>query len=78
MSTNMIAEISELSIDHDGYSDLNVSLKTVNHSDQIKFEVNDLVINIDDRIALEMLMCMAEHYKYKLIDMEDNQDDQTI
>jgi hypothetical protein len=67
----MVAEISEVSIECDNYGDLKVSLQRIGGSDQLKVEVNDLIINIDDRIALELLICLAEHYDYKLIDLED-------
>ncbi|WP_436872679.1 hypothetical protein [Acinetobacter haemolyticus] len=75
MSANMTiqSEMTEISIEHDVYSDLTVSVEQHKFNDQIKVTINDLAINLDDCIALEMLHSLAQHFNYELIDMECNQ-----
>lgn len=72
MSANMTiqSEVTEISLEHDAYSDLFVSVDQNKHNDQIKVTINDLTINLDDSIALEMLHTLAQHFNYELIDKE--------
>lgn len=70
MTVNISAEISEISIEHDVHGVLNISIEQKKHNDQLKIKINDLVVNMDDNIAIELLHCLAEHYKYELIDLE--------
>ncbi|MCH7330580.1 MULTISPECIES: hypothetical protein [Acinetobacter] len=75
MSANITiqSEVTEISIEHDVYSDLTVSVEQHKFNDQIKVTINDLAINIDDGIALEMLHSLAQHFNYELIDKEQSQ-----
>ena len=75
MSANITiqSEVTEISIEHDVYSDLTVSVEQHKFSDQIKVTINDLAINLDDGIALEMLHSLAQHFNYELIDKEQSQ-----
>ena len=75
MSANITiqSEVTEISIEHDVYSDLTVSVEQHKFSDQIKVTINDLAINLDDVIALEMLHSLAQHFNYELIDKEQSQ-----
>ena len=75
MSANMTiqSEVTEISLEHDAYSDLFVSVDQNKHNDQIKVTINDLTINLDDSIALEMLHSLAQHFNYELIDKEQSQ-----
>lgn len=75
MSANMTiqSEVTEISLEHDAYSDLYVSVDQNKHNDQIKVTINDLAINLDDGIALEMLHSLAQHFNYELIDKEQSQ-----
>ena len=75
MSANITiqSEVTEISIEHDVYSDLFVSVDQHKHNDQIKVTINDLTINLDDSIALEMLHSLAQHFNYELIDKEQSQ-----
>ena len=75
MSANITiqSEVTEISIEHDVYSDLYVSVDQNKHNDQIKVTINDLAINLDDGIALEMLHSLAQHFNYELIDKEQSQ-----
>lgn len=67
------SEVTEISIEHDVYSDLTVSVEQHKFNDQIKVTINDLAINLDDGIALEMLHSLAQHFNYELIDKEQSQ-----
>ncbi|MCU4608192.1 hypothetical protein [Acinetobacter ursingii] len=67
------SEVSEISLEHDAYSDLIVSVEQDKYNDQIKVRINDLTINLDDSIAIEMLHSLAQHFNYDLIDTERNQ-----
>lgn len=75
MSVNITiqSEVTEISIEHDVYSDLTVSVEQHKFNDQIKVTINDLAINLDDGIALEMLHSLAQHFNYELIDKEQSQ-----
>ena len=75
MSANITiqSEVTEISIEHDVYSDLTVSVEQHKFNDQIKVTINDLAINLDDGIALEMLHSLAQHFNYELIDQEQSQ-----
>lgn len=75
MSANITiqSEVTEISIEHDVYSDLTVSVEQHKFNDQIKVTINDLAINLDDGIALEMLYSLAHHFNYELIDKEQSQ-----
>ena len=75
MSANITirSEVTEISIEHDVYSDLTVSVEQHKFNDQIKVTINDLAINLDDGIALEMLHSLAQHFNYELIDKEQSQ-----
>ena len=75
MSANITiqSEVTEISIEHDVYSDLTVSVEQNKFNDQIKVTINDLAINLDDGIALEMLHSLAQHFNYELIDKEQSQ-----
>jgi len=75
MSANITiqSEVTEISIEHDVYSDLTVSVERHKFNDQIKVTINDLTINLDDGIALEMLHSLAQHFNYELIDKEQSQ-----
>ena len=75
MSANITiqSEVTEISIEHDVYSDLTVSVEQHKFNDQIKVTINDLTINLDDSIALEMLHSLAQHFNYELIDKEQSQ-----
>ena len=75
MSANITiqSEVTEISIEHDVYSDLTVSVEQHKFNDQIKVTINDLAINLDDGIALEMLHSLAQHFNYELIDKEQGQ-----
>ena len=75
MSANITiqSEVTEISIEHDVYSDLTVSVEQHKFNDQIKVTINDLAINLDDGIALEMLHSLAQHFNYELIDREQSQ-----
>lgn len=75
MSANITiqSEATEISIEHDVYSDLTVSVEQHKFNDQIKVTINDLAINLDDGIALEMLHSLAQHFNYELIDKEQSQ-----
>ena len=66
MSANITiqSEVTEISIEHDVYSDLTVSVEQHKFNDQIKVTINDLAINLDDGIALEMLHSLAQHFNY--------------
>lgn len=72
MSANITiqSEVTEISIEHDVYSDLTVSVEQHKFNDQIKVTINDLALNLDDGIALEMLHSLAQHFNYELIDKE--------
>ena len=74
MSANITiqSEVTEISIEHDVYSDLTVSVEQHKFNDQIKVTINDLAINLDDGIALEMLHSLAQHFNYELIDKEQS------
>lgn len=74
MSANITiqSEVTEISIEHDVYSDLTVSVEQHKFNDQIKVTINDLTINLDDSIALEMLHSLAQHFNYELIDKEQS------
>lgn len=67
------SEVTEISIEHDVYSDLTVSVEQHKFNDQIKVTINNLAINLDDGIALEMLHSLAQHFNYELIDKEQSQ-----
>ena len=67
------SEVTEISIEHDVYSDLTVSVEQHKFNDQIKVTINDLALNLDDGIALEMLHSLAQHFNYELIDKEQSQ-----
>ncbi len=75
MSANITiqSEVTEISIEHDVYSDLTVSVEQHKFNDQIKVTINDLALNLDDGIALEMLHSLAQHFNYELIDKEQSQ-----
>lgn len=75
MSANITiqSEVTEISIEHDVYSDLTVSVEQHKFNDQIKVTINDLAINLDDGIALEMLHSLAQHFNYELIDKEQSE-----
>ena len=75
MSANITiqSEVTEISVEHDVYSDLTVSVEQHKFNDQIKVTINDLAINLDDGIALEMLHSLAQHFNYELIDKEQSQ-----
>lgn len=75
MSANITiqSEVTEISIEHDVYSDLTVSVEQHKFNDQIKVTINDLALNLDDGIALEMLHSLAKHFDYELIDKEQSQ-----
>lgn len=75
MSANITiqSEVTEISIEHDVYSDLTVSVEQHKFNDQIKVTINNLAINLDDGIALEMLHSLAQHFNYELIDKEQSQ-----
>ena len=75
MSANITiqSEVTEISIEHNVYSDLTVSVEQHKFNDQIKVTINDLAINLDDGIALEMLHSLAQHFNYELIDKEQSQ-----
>ena len=75
MSANITiqSEVTEISIEHDVYSDLTVSVEQHKFNDQIKVTINDLALNLDDGIALEMLHSLAQHFNYELIDKEQSE-----
>lgn len=75
MSANITiqSEVTEISIEHDVYSDLTVSVEQHKFNAQIKVTINNLAINLDDGIALEMLHSLAQHFNYELIDKEQSQ-----
>ena len=75
MSANITiqSEVTEISIEHDVYSDLTVSVEQHKFNGQIKVTINDLAINLDDGVALEMLHSLAQHFNYELIDKEQSQ-----
>ena len=68
MSINATAEITELTIDHDVFSSLEVSIVD-GYSDDVVVKINDLTIKIADSVALELLHSLAKHYDYKLTDI---------
>lgn len=74
MSANIAiqSDVTEISIEHDAYSNLTISIEQHTHNDQIKVTINDLTINLDDGIALEMLHSLAQHFNYELIDKEQS------
>ncbi|WP_277561104.1 hypothetical protein [Acinetobacter beijerinckii] len=64
MSANIAiqSDVTEISIEHDAYSNLTISIEQHTHNDQIKVTINDLTINLDDG-----MMCAEKTGGFNLV-----------